>query len=149
MAVASRYTVAIHALTWIAEMTMNKDDYVPSNQVAVSVGTSPVFIRRILGQLRKAGIVIVKHGGTDTGWRLARNPEAISLLEVYEALEQKPLFELHHSTPSNSCLIAQGIQPALSHLYGQTEDAMKQQLSMYSISDVLKETLAHASEKKS
>ncbi len=69
-------------------------------------------------------------------------------MEVYEALEQKPLFELHHSTPSNSCLIARGIQPTLSRVYGQTEGAMKQHLSEYSISDVLKETLAQAPAKK-
>ncbi|MFD0711530.1 hypothetical protein [Paenibacillus sp. GCM10027626] len=63
-------------------------------------------------------------------------------------MNKKPLFERHHSTPSNSCLIAQGIQPALSRLYGQTEDAMKQHLSMYTVADVLKETLAHASANK-
>lgn len=141
MAIASRYTVALHALSWIAMMTKDKDEFVTSDRIAASVNTSPVFIRRILGQLRKARLVIVKHGGTDTGWKLAKDPDTISLLDVYEAIVQKPLFLLHHSTPNPRCLIGKGIQPALNRIYGQTEDAMKQKLAQVTISDLLKETL--------
>ncbi|PAK51108.1 Rrf2 family transcriptional regulator [Paenibacillus sp. 7541] len=145
MAVASRFTVALHALTWIAEMSKENTEHVPSDRIAESVGTSPVFIRRILGMLGRAHLVSVKHGGKDTGWKLARRPEDITLLQVYEAVEQKPLFELHHSTPSNTCLIAKGIRPALNTIYGKAENAMKNQLSEYSIADLLKETLTQAS----
>ncbi|MXQ54067.1 Rrf2 family transcriptional regulator [Shimazuella alba] len=142
MAIVSRYTVALHILTFITEKTGNSDAFITSNQIAVSVGTSPVFIRRILGSLAKANLVIVKHGGTDTGWKLARSSDKITLLDVYEAVVQKPLFESHHSKPNTDCVIGRGIQPALHHIYNQSEAAMKQQLRQYSISDLLLETVA-------
>lgn len=67
MAVASRFTVALHALTWIAEMSKENTEHVPSDRIAESVGTSPVFIRRILGMLGRAHLVSVKHGGKILG----------------------------------------------------------------------------------
>lgn len=110
MAIVSRYTIALHILTWLA-FWAEKDEFFPSDRIANSVGTSPVFLRRILGQLAKAGLVLVQHGGTGAGWKLARRPEEISLLDVYEAVVQTPLFELHHSQPNPSCIIGNGIQP--------------------------------------
>ncbi|TDQ41985.1 Rrf2 family transcriptional regulator [Aureibacillus halotolerans] len=143
MAVASRFTVALHALAFLADRKANNDEYVTSDQIAFSVGTSPVFIRRILGSLRKANLVNVKHGGTDTGWKLSKNPDTITLLNVYNAIIQKPLFEQHHSTPSSQCVIGKGIQPALKQMYDESETAMKQQLDQYSISNLLAETITH------
>jgi Rrf2 family protein len=143
MAVVSRYTVALHSLTWIAQMTADKDEFVTSDRIAASVNTSPVFIRRILGTLHKADLVIVQHGGTGAGWKLSRDPDTITLLDVYEAVVQKPLFELHHSPPNPRCMIGKGIQPALNCIYSNTENAMKQQLAEITIYDLLKETLTH------
>lgn len=128
-------------------MTEDKDEFVPSDRIAASVNTSPVFIRRILGVLGKAGLVIVQRGGTRPGWKLARNPEKITLLDVYEAIVQKPLFELHHSSPNPRCIVGKGIQPALNQIYGNAEAAMKQQLAQVTISDLLKETIAQSSGK--
>ncbi|GGD97505.1 Rrf2 family transcriptional regulator [Paenibacillus nasutitermitis] len=145
MAVVSRYTIALHSLSWIAMMTKEKDEFVTSDRIAASVNTSPVFIRRILGQLRKARLVIVQHGGTETGWKLAKDPDTITLLDVYEAIVQKPLFELHHSPPNPRCLIGKGIQPALNGIFSQSEDAMKQRLAQVTISALLQETLTQTS----
>jgi len=148
MAVVSRYTIALHSLSWIAMMTKEKDEFVTSDRIAASVNTSPVFIRRILGQLRKARLVIVQHGGTETGWKLAKDPDTITLLDVYEAIVQKPLFELHHSPPNPRCLIGNGIQPALNRIFSQSEDAMKQRLDQVTISGLLQETLTQTSVKE-
>ncbi|MCC3374181.1 Rrf2 family transcriptional regulator [Cohnella sp. REN36] len=78
-----------------------KDEYFASDRIGNSVNTSPVFIRRILGQLAKAQLVSVQHGGTGAGWKLAREADAITLQEVYEAVVQTPLFELHHADQCN------------------------------------------------
>ena len=142
MAIVSRYTVALHILTWLAYWS-EKDEFFPSDRIANSVGTSPVFLRRILGQLAKAGLVLVQHGGTGAGWKLARLPEEISLLDVYEAVVQTPLFELHHSQPNPSCIIGQGIQPALQTVYEDSEEALKRRLAQESISDLVASSLEH------
>lgn len=145
MAVVSRYTVALHALTFMAVKMDEHGEYIPSDQIANSVGTSPVFIRRILGKLAKAHLVSVKHGGVDTGWKLARHPDQITLLDVYTAIVQRPLFELHHSTPSSECVIGRGIQPALESIYHNSQAALREQLAQYSISMLLTETFKRIS----
>lgn len=139
MSANSHFTVALHILTWMALVSPERE-VMTSDQIAASVNTNPVFIRRILGTLSKAHLVHVQHGA-GAGWTLARSPETISLLDVYQALEQRPLFELHHSLPSQACPVGRGIQPALNYFYGHAEAALMQQLTQTSVADVLAETL--------
>jgi Rrf2 family protein len=136
----SHFTIALHILNWIALAEQNGQEVITSDRIAVSVNTNPVFIRRILGVLEKAHLVVVQHG-TGTGWKLARVPASITLLEVYEVVTSTPLFELHHSYPNQTCPVGRGIQPALLHFYSQAEAAMKQQLAQMTVADVLRETL--------
>lgn len=136
----SHFTIALHILNWIALAEQNGQEAVTSDRIAVSVNTNPVFIRRILGLLEKAHLVIVQHG-TGAGWKLARVPASMTLLEVYQAVASTPLFKLHHSSPNQTCPIGRGIQPALLHFYSEAESAMKQQLARTTVADVLRETL--------
>ncbi|SHE49594.1 transcriptional regulator, BadM/Rrf2 family [Seinonella peptonophila] len=141
MAVVSRYTIALHSLTFIAFMTQERDEFVISDRIANSVNTSPVFIRRILRMLAKAKLVVVQQGGKGAGWKLAKDPKKITLLEVYEAIVDKPLFELHHSPPNTHCQIGKSIQPVLNQIYNYTENTMKEQLRQTTISDLLNEMI--------
>ncbi|GCE28884.1 Rrf2 family transcriptional regulator [Dictyobacter alpinus] len=140
----SHFTVALHILTWIA-LASQQQDNITSDQIAGSVNTNPVFIRRILGMLHKAGLVNVQRGA-GSGWTLTRPPEQISLLEVYQAVEQSPLFELHHTLPNQECVIGKGIQPALTRFYSDAEAAMKRHLAQSTVADVLAETLTPSSQ---
>jgi Rrf2 family protein len=144
MSANTHFTVALHILTWMA-LASHQQEIMTSDQIAGSVNTNPVFIRRILGRLHKAHLVNVQHG-TSAGWTLARPPERISLLEVYQAVQQQPLFELHHTLPNQSCPIGRGVQPALKRFYSDAEAAMKQQLAQVSVANVLDETLTPASQ---
>lgn len=144
MSANSRFTIALHILTWMALAAKKQHEVVTSDQIAGSVNTNPVFIRRILGLLERAHLVSVQHG-TGAGWRLAKTPETLNLLDVYQAVEQEPLFELHHSPPSQLCPVGRGIQPALRRVYTDAEDAMKQQLAQTTITDMLRETLSPSS----
>ncbi|MGG4141794.1 Rrf2 family transcriptional regulator [Paenibacillus algorifonticola] len=141
MAVVSRYTVALHILTLLAySATKHSKEYLTSEFIAKSVNTNPVFIRRILSTLSKAGLVNVRHG-TGAGWCLAVEPRKISLLNVYEAVEQKELFDYHHSTPNPICPIGGNISSALEPLYFSAEQAMKAELARSSIGDLLTDTM--------
>jgi Rrf2 family protein len=144
MSANTHFTVALHILTWMA-LASQRVEIMTSDQIAGSVNTNPVFIRRILGRLHKAHLVNVHHG-TSAGWTLARPPEQISLLEVYQAVSQEPLFELHHTLPNQGCVVGKGIQPALKRFYSDAEAAMKQQFAQVSVADVLDETLTPTSQ---
>jgi len=140
MAANSRLTIAVHALAWLALAQRQGRDLLTSDQVAASVNTNPVIIRRSLGTLRRAGLVEVRHGA-GAGWSLARAPERITLLEVYDAVEHEPLFGMHHTEPNLECPVGNGIRPALDHLYGGVEQAVRRELRRTSIADVLRQTL--------
>ncbi|WP_250029649.1 Rrf2 family transcriptional regulator [Paractinoplanes maris] len=140
MAANSRLTIAVHALTWMALAEQRGDDPMTSDQVAASVNTNPVVIRRSLGELRRAGLVGVRHRA-GAGWHLARPASGITLLDVYDAVEQPRQFALHHTEPNLQCPVGHGIRPVLDELYGGVEQAVRLQLAQTTIADVLRQTL--------
>lgn len=140
MAANSRLTIGVHVLAWMALAQRQGRDMLTSEQVAASVNTNPVIIRRCLGDLRRAGLVRVRHGA-GAGWSLARAAEEITLLEVHDAVGQEPPFGLHHAEPNLECPVGRGIRPALSQLYGEIDKAMRRELALVSVADVLRETL--------
>ena len=140
MAANSRMTIAVHALAWMALAQRQGRAVLTSEQVAASVNTNPVIIRRSLGDLGRAGLVHVRHGA-GAGWSLARPPEEITLLDVYEAVGPEPPFGMHHTEPNLECPVGKGIRPALSQVYGGIEQAMRHELALVSVADVLRQTL--------
>jgi Rrf2 family protein len=140
MAANSRLTIAVHALAWMALARRQGREVLTSDQVAASVNTNPVIIRRCLGDLRRAGLVSVRHGA-GAGWGLARSPGEITLLEVHDAVGPEPPFSLHHTEPNLECPVGLGIRPALGQVYGQVEKAMRRELAAVTVADVLRDTL--------
>jgi Rrf2 family protein len=140
MAANSRLTIAVHALAWLALAQRRGTDRLTSEQVAASVNTNPVIIRRSLGDLNRAGLVRVRRGA-GAGWSLCRPPERITLLDVYVAVEREPLFALHHTEPNLRCPVGRGIRPALGEVYGSVEADLRRALARTSVADVLEETL--------
>src|SRR5215472_11038566 len=140
MAANSRLTIAVHALAWLALAQQPGRDWLTSDQVAASVNTNPVFIRRSLGDLRRAGLVRVRRG-REAGWSLALRPDDITVLKVHDAVAPEPLFALHHTEPNLKCPVGRGIQSALHGLYCGAEQALRGELAGTSIADVLRETL--------
>lgn len=107
MSVNSRFAISIHMLALLA---LNQGKSLTSAFISNSVNTNPVFVRRILRALSKAGLVTTQLG-VDGGSRLARSPNEITLLAVYQATEPGSLFTLHHSRPNPLCPCGGNIQP--------------------------------------
>jgi len=80
-----RLALALHTLS---HMARDPDSVRTSSDIADHAGTNPVVVRRVLGRLRQAGLLISEKGHAG-GWRLARAPEAISLADVYIALDER------------------------------------------------------------
>src|SRR5260370_8055541 len=110
VAANSRMTIAVHALAWMALAQRRGQATLTSDQVAASVNTNPVIIRRSLGDLRRAGLVRVRHGAR-AGWSLARAPEEINLRQVHDAVGQEPPFALHHPDPTPDSPSRNDIRP--------------------------------------
>jgi Rrf2 family protein len=143
MSANSRLTIAVHVLTWMALAAERGTPALTSDEVAASVNTSPVVIRRCLGDLRRAGLVNGR-AGPGAGWSLARQPREITLCQVYEAVEPDPLFGLHHSEPNLECQVGRGIRPALGPVYEGAERALRAELAGTTIADMLRDAVPPA-----
>src|SRR5713226_5719206 len=96
---SSRFAVAVHILSLMA---WSDDEPLKSEQVAESVNTNPVVIRRMLCDLAQNKLVVSQMGSMG-GSRLARKPEEITLLDVCRAVESGSVFSLHRQHPNRRC----------------------------------------------
>src|SRR6187401_1504501 len=86
----SRFAVAVHVMTALA---YNHGEPLSSPLLAKSVRTNPVVIRRLMAQLRRAGLVEAWPGKSG-GVRLGRSAATITLLDIYRAVEGGSPFAL-------------------------------------------------------
>jgi Rrf2 family protein len=141
--ISSRVAVAVHVLTYLA---WKRSEGGTSERIAASVNTNPVVVRRIVGALRKAGMVTVQPG-VGGGAQLAREPREITLLDVYRAVEDdEGLFSLHPQQPRRDCSIGGNIQSVLQGVFCRAKVAMEQVLEQVTIEDVGREVHARAGE---
>jgi Rrf2 family protein len=143
MQISSRFSVAVHVLSLLA-LQQEGDEPLTSEYIAGSVNTNPVVIRRILGQLKKAGLVEVRQGMA--GAYLSRPAAALSLLEVYravEVVEENQLFSVHEK-PNPACLVGRNIQSALHSTLQQAQTALEQVLAGVTLEQVTADIVAKA-----
>ncbi len=122
--ISSRFSIATHIL---AMMAFNHP--LTGDQMAGSVQTNPVVIRRIIGQLKKAGLVNVKAG--TGGARLTRDADQITLLDIFnavEVVEDNVLFNFHEH-PNLDCPIGANIERSLRRTMSEAQAAMEDKLA--------------------
>ncbi|MCY7769043.1 Rrf2 family transcriptional regulator [Bacillus haynesii] len=128
--VNTRLSVAIHILSLIAANPRES-----SEMIAGSVNTNPVVIRRMISQLKKGGILKSRPGVA--GATLKRDPEDISLLDIYRAVQpQEELFAIHDK-PNPNCPVGRQIQTTLDQTFHSVQQAMENELASKSLKDVL------------
>ncbi|HEY5884611.1 MAG TPA: Rrf2 family transcriptional regulator [Pyrinomonadaceae bacterium] len=133
MSTSSRFAVAVHVLTLMA---WADEESLKSEQVAESVNTNPVVIRRMLCELAESNLVISQTGAFG-GSRLAREPENITLLDIYRAVESPGVFSLHRHPPSRRCPVGVNIGTVLNNVLGEVDSAVEQVLSNITIRDIV------------
>jgi Rrf2 family protein len=133
MSTNSRFAVAVHVLSLMA---WSGEEPLKSEQVAESVNTNPVVIRRMLLELAKAGLV-VSQTGSFGGSRLAHDPAKTTLLDVYQALECRGVFSLHRQPPSRDCPVGVNIETVLGDVLMEVDSAVERVLENITINDVV------------
>jgi len=136
MRINTRLAVAIHILTAI-ELSAVKGLPSTSDYLALSVNTNPVVVRRVIGMLKKAGLVDVKAGVG--GASLRRKPADITWLDVYNAMkvgEDVALFHMHEN-PTQRCYIGKYIHEVLETPFSAAQKAMEDKLATFTLLDTI------------
>jgi len=132
MAANSQFSMAVHVLSMLAR---SREENLKSDDLAGSVNTNPVVIRRLLGQLNHAKLVI-SQTGANGGTRLARCPNEINLAEVYRAVSCGEVFALHAKGPNKDCPVGRNIEAVLCCLQKEIDKSIEEKLSRYSLQDI-------------
>lgn len=133
MARNCRFAVAVHIATILA---LHRDTPATSDWIAGSVNTNPVVVRRILSALAKAGLVRSQRGIAG-GSALAKEPEAMSLLDLYHAVDDQEAQATHNQPPNPNCPVGANIVPVLEGILQKAEAAKQRELAKLSVGDVV------------
>ena len=129
----SHFALATHVLTVLA--VHREDGPVTSAMLARSINTNPAFLRTLLGQLRKAGLIEIALG-KGGGARLARAAERVTLADIYLAMENRPPIQLHRCLPDKRCLVGRNILPLLDDVVADVETAALRRLADTTVADL-------------
>lgn len=138
MQISSRFTIAVHIFACID--TFKNDFKITSDFLASSVNVNPVIIRKILSQLKKAGLVEVQRGSG--GASIAKPLADISFRDIYfavECIENGELFHFHEN-PSSKCPVGRNIHNVLDDKLTRIQKALEDELQKITLEDVIKDT---------
>lgn len=128
----SRFAVAVHILTLVEG---GQGSPVPSDTIAASVNTNPSLVRRLLGQLTRAGLTTSRLGAGG-GTMLARGADRITLGDVYRAVDAGEVFALHREMPNPACPVGRNIQTLLTSEIEKATLALELALDRTTIADI-------------
>ena len=138
MQISSRFTIAIHILVCVD--LYGEEEPATSETLAGSIGAHPVVIRRILGQLRRAGLITVARG-REGGAHIARPLADITLADVFRAVESiadDTLFSFHEN-PNPACPVGRSIHTILDGHLAAIQRAMEREMQQTTLADVMQE----------
>ena len=137
MQISSRFTLAIHIFACV---DIFKNDYkVTSDFISKSTNVNPVIIRKILLQLRNAGLIEVARG--TGGTTITRPLSEITFLDIYravECVEDNTLFHFHEN-PNEKCSVGRNIHNVLDDKLQRVQAAMERELRSITLEDVKKD----------
>lgn len=133
-----RITAAVdYAVRAVLELAVRPGERVKGDAIATAQGISFRFVERLLGDLRRAGIVASQRGN-EGGYWLARPAEQISVADVIRAVEG-PLADVHGTPPED----LDHPQPAhvMRDLWVATRSSLRNVLETVTFADLATGTL--------
>lgn len=131
----TQFALGVHLLTLLGG---SPGAALSSDILADSAGSNPVHVRRVLAHLRQAALVRSRPGPRG-GWQLAAEPEAITLAEVWRAVQgDDHLLGLHGPNPN--CPVGQRIQAELVALDRRAAAAVEAELAQTTVAELVGST---------
>ncbi len=129
----TRFAVAVHVLTYLAGVP--EGQATSSDELSRSANVNPVHVRRVLGPLREAGLVLSRPG-VHGGWELAAHASAITLGQVWRILHGvDPVLAVHRPNPD--CPVGRSVQDSLVALDRVVADGLVRELDRHTVHDLV------------
>jgi DNA-binding IscR family transcriptional regulator len=103
--------------------------------------TNPVVVRRVLGELREAGIVEASKG-PNGGWSLSRPAEEITLHAVYSAMGERLLIRTESDPGDVTCAIVRSVDRVMTDFLDDAEALLAARLQRVRLSDIAGEAMS-------
>lgn len=132
--VNQQFTFAVHIMTALA---FSPREVIGSQTLAASVNTNPVVVRRLLLALRRAGLIETftgKYGGA----RLQKKPREVSLVDIYDAVEPRPVIPVNERKALKKCHVSCNMKDIMSRVAETTEDAVRKHLRGITLSQLVR-----------
>ncbi|QCB43247.1 Rrf2 family transcriptional regulator [Sphingomonas sp. PAMC26645] len=128
-----RLSRMLHVLIHMAR----HDGPMTSDAIARMLNTNPVLIRRTMAGLRDAGYVRSEkgHGG---GWSIVVDLEAVTLLDVHQAVGGQRLFAIGIEQPELGCRVADVVNDALGDALNEAERLLTARLGSISLATLVR-----------
>ncbi len=112
-----------------------KDDYVSSKEVSDAIKISREFVQRIMQKLKKAGLV--GHSmGANGGYRLAKKPDEIKLIEIFEVMEDT--MRINRCMEEDTyCSIGMPESCNMHHFYEELQEKLDRYFAENTIGNIL------------
>jgi Rrf2 family protein len=133
MAANTHFAVAVHALSVLAYL----GKLTKSDDLAASINTNPVVVRRIMSQLVREDLVN-SVPGKNGGFELARPAKKIRLVDVLRAVDEGAVFRIHDNAENPSCPVSCGMKEVLGDVMAGVDTAVDRELSKTSVADVVR-----------
>jgi len=127
MQASTEFAKAIHICIYI---NFIGKELVSSTELAESVKTNPVVVRRLVTKLKQHG-VLDSLAGSKGGFFLKKKPESTSLWDIYMAVRAEDFFNRPKVNPD--CVVSSNLKILVHDIFSEAELNMKDKLDGVSI----------------
>ncbi|MGO4708803.1 Rrf2 family transcriptional regulator [Chryseobacterium sp. 2TAF14] len=113
----TRFATAIHIMTLLSKFPQ---EWLTSDWLAGSINLNPVIIRKEIGVLKEAGLIISRKG-KEGGSQLSKNASEISISEIYSAVKNSEVLGKKNNNPNPACPVGKNINIHLGQLFTETD----------------------------
>ena len=134
MAANCRFAFGVHLLSVLA---LSPDENYSSEKLAFTVNTNPVVIRRLLLELKNAGLIETQRG-PGGGARLAKPAAHITLDDIHRAVAGEiETFGAHPNPPAQVCIVGREIENVLSDVSRRAALAVQREFAAITLADIV------------
>lgn len=106
-----------------------------SDTIAQMLATNPVVVRRTMAGLKSRGYV-ASEGGHGGGWQIMKPLAALTVLDIYTALEEPELFAVACAQDHPGCPVERASNAALRGVLDDAETLMRQRMGAITLAEI-------------